>query len=158
MRVFRLRLFSNSLFKQALLKNLSFNLTRKRAGLAIALLCLPLLLTACGDNPPPADVAQRYLDNIRDAAYSSAYDLLSSDSQLKVSRSQFVDRLTRAKTEAGITRTDIIKVQPPNIVGKRASVAYQVEVTTQDNHKLPLFESLVLLQQDNGWRVVWPPQ
>ena len=49
-------------------------------------------------------------------------------------------------------------VQPPNIVGKRASVAYQVEVTTQDSRKLPLFESLVLLQQDNGWRVVWPPQ
>jgi nitrogen fixation/metabolism regulation signal transduction histidine kinase len=122
------------------------------------LLGLPLLLTACGDTAPPADVAQRYLENIRDSAYAAAYDLLSSDSQLKVSRSQFVDRLTRAKTEAGITHTDLVKVQPPNIVGKRASVAYQVEVTTQDNRKTPLFESLVLLQQDNGWRVVWPPQ
>ena len=157
MRFFRLLL--NYLCKIALLK-LIFNPRQKLAGLALVagLLGLPLLLTACGDTAPPAAVAQRYLENIRDSAYTSAYDLLSSDSQLKVSRSQFVDRLTRARTEAGITRTDIVKVQPPNIVGKRASVAYEVEVTTQDNRKMPLFESLVLLQQDNGWRVVWPPQ
>ncbi len=140
------------------LLSLKFNLKKRLAALAVSLLLLPLLLTACGDSAPPADIARRYLENIRDSAYTSAYDLLSSDSQLKVSRSQYVDRLTRAKQEAGITRTDIVKVQPPNIVGKRASVAYQVEVTTQDNHKLPVFESLVLLQQDNGWRVVWPPQ
>jgi hypothetical protein len=152
-------LLFNSLCKIALLE-LVFSPRKKRAGLALVagLLGLSLLLTACGDTAPPADVAQHYLENIRDSAYASAYDLLSSDSQLKVSRSQFVDRLTRAKTEAGITRTDIVKVQPPNIVGKRASVAYQVEVTTQDNRKLPLFESLVVLQQEDGWRVVWPPQ
>jgi hypothetical protein len=122
------------------------------------LLALPLLLTACADNVRPADIARQYLENMRDSAYTSAYDLLSSDSQLKVSRSQFIDRLTRAKQEAGITHTEIVQVQEPNIVGKRASVAYQVELTLQDNRKLPLFESLVLLQQDAGWRVVWPPQ
>lgn len=122
------------------------------------LLCLPLLLAACADNVAPAGIARTYLENIRDSAYTSAYDLLSADSQIKVSRSQFVDRLTRAKQEAGITRTEIVKVQEPNIVGKRASVAYQVEVTLQDNTKTSLFESLVLLQQDAGWRVVWPPQ
>lgn len=139
--------------------SLKFNLKKQPVRVTVfGLLLLPLLLTACGESASPADVAQRYLENIRDSAYTSAYDLLSSDSQLKISRSQFVDRLTRAKQEAGITRTDIIKVQPPNIVGKRASVAYQVEVTTQDSRKLPLFESLVLLQQDSGWRVVWPPQ
>jgi hypothetical protein len=126
--------------------------------LATGLLLLPLLLVACADNVQPADIARHYLENIRDASYTSAYDLLSNDSQLKVSRSQFVDRLTRARQEAGIIRTEIVKVQEPNIVGKRASVAYQVEVTLQDNRKLPLFESLVLLQQDAGWRVVWPPQ
>jgi hypothetical protein len=147
--------FLNFLFK---IVSLKFSFKKRLAALAVGLLLLPLLLTACGDTAPPADIARRYLENIRDSAYTTAYDLLSSDSQLKVSRSQFVDRLTRAKQEAGITRTDLVKVQPPNIVGKRASVAYQVEVTTQDNHKLPLFEALVLLQQDNGWRVVWPPQ
>ncbi len=126
--------------------------------LATGLLLLPLVLAACADNVQPADIARHYLGNVRDSAYTSAYDLLSNDSQLKVSRSQFVDRLTRARQEAGITRTEIIKIQEPNIVGKRASVAYQVEVTLQDNRKLPLFESLVLLQQEAGWRVVWPPQ
>ena len=125
---------------------------------AISLVLLPLVLVACADNVAPADIARHYLENIRDSAYGTAYDLLSNDSQLKVSRSQFVDRLTRAKQEAGITRTEIVKVQDPNIVGKRASVAYQVELTWQDNTKMPLFESLVLLQQDAGWRVVWPPQ
>lgn len=135
-----------------------FVLTGYKGLLAMGLLLLPLVLVACADNVQPADIARHYLENIRDSAYTSAYDLLSNDSQLKISRSQFVDRLTRARQEAGIIRTEIVKVQPPNIVGKQASVAYQVEVTLQDNRKLPLFESLVLLQQDAGWRVVWPPQ
>lgn len=119
---------------------------------------LPLLLAACADSSPPAEVARRYLEQMRDASYQEAYDLLSADSQLKVSRSQYVDRLTRARQEAGISKTEVVKVLEPNIAGKRASVAYQLEVTLQNGQKLSLFEAMVLLQQDNGWRVVWPPQ
>ncbi len=126
----------------------------------IVVICLglPLLLTACADSLPPADVARRYLGNMRDASYSPAYDLLTADSQLKVSRSQYTDRLTRARQEAGITKTEIVRVLEPNIVGKRASVAYQLEVTLQNGQKLSLYESMVLLQQEVGWRVIWPPQ
>ncbi len=127
--------------------------------LALALVtALPLVLTACADGLPPTDVARRYLGNMRDAAYSPAYDLLSADSQLKVSRSQYSDRLGRARQEAGIVKTEIVQVLEPSIVGKRASVPYQLEVTLQNGQKLTLFESMVLLQQDNGWRVLWPPQ
>ncbi len=130
---------------------------RLRLCLALMLL-LSSLLSACGDNLLPADVAQRYLELTRDNAFSQAYELLSSDSQLKISKADFADRLNRAKVDATITRTDIIKVnRDPVIVGKRASVTYQVEVTLQTNQKLSLYEAMVLLQQDSGWRIVWPP-
>ena len=124
----------------------------------LASLLLTFLLTACADNLPAPDVARRYLSAVKDAAFSSAYDLLTADSQLKVSRSQYVDRLNRARQDAGILRTEIVRVSEPTIAGKRASVAYQLEVTLQNGQKLALYESMVLLQQDAGWRVVWPPQ
>ena len=123
------------------------------------ILLVILGLTGCSDNLQPSDVAQRYLELVRDNNFSQAYDLLSADSQLKVSRNEFSDRLNRAKLESAIVRTDLVKVnRDPVIVGKRASVTYQVEVTLQSGQKLSLFEALVLLQQDAGWRVVWPPQ
>ncbi len=121
-------------------------------------LLLSTILTACADNAPPVEVARRYLANMRDNNYTTAYDLLTSDSQLKVSRSQYVDRLNRARQEATIIKTEIVKVQEPSIVGKRASVPYQLEVTLQSGQKLNLFEAMLLLQQDTGWRVIWPPQ
>lgn len=125
---------------------------------ALVLLPVLLLLTACSDNLLPADVAQRYLELVRDNSYSQAYDLLSADSQLKISRNEFVDRLNRAKTDATIVRTLIQKVnRDPVIVGKRASVTYQLEVTLQSGQKMPLYEAMVLLQQEGGWRVIWPP-
>jgi hypothetical protein len=123
-------------------------------------LALPisLFLTACSDNLQPADVAQRYLDFIRTGTYTQAYDMLTSDSQLKISRSEYIDRLNRARQDAGITGPTLVKVnRDPVIVGKRASVSYELEITLQSGQKLPLFEALVLLQQDSGWRVVWPP-
>ena len=125
--------------------------------LVCSLVLLPLLM-ACADNLPPTDVGRHYLDAVNAANFSAAYDLLSADSQLKVSRSQFVDRLTRARQEAGISKAELIRVQEPSVAGHRASLAYQLEVTVQNGQKLSLFESMLLLQQDAGWRVIWPPQ
>ncbi|MEI6043175.1 MAG: NTF2-like N-terminal transpeptidase domain-containing protein [Chloroflexota bacterium] len=123
------------------------------------LLLVSWLLVGCSDNLLPADIAQRYLELVRDSSFSQAYDLLSTDSQLKISRNEFVDRLNRAKLEASISRTEILKVnRDPVIVGQRASVTYQIEVTIYSGQKMPLFEALVLLQQEGGWRIVWPPQ
>jgi hypothetical protein len=130
-----------------------------RLFLGLLLLLISVGLVGCSDDLLPADIAQRYLELVRDSSFSQAYDLLSTDSQLKISRNEFTDRLNRAKVEASISRTEILKVnRDPVIVGKRASVTYQIEVTLQSGQKLPLFEALVLLQQDGGWRIVWPPQ
>lgn len=139
------------------LRNSALSAVKFRLLALLICMLLPLVLTACADSVPPADIARRYLGYVRDNGFSQAYDLLTADSQLKVSRSQFVDRLNRAHQEAGIIKTDLVKVLDPNIVGKRASVAYQLEVTLQSGQKLSLYESMVLLQQDMGWRVVWPP-
>ncbi len=133
-------------------------LSKKLLWAGFTLFLLPLFLTACADNVAPSDVARRYLEAVQTANYSVAYDLISADSQLKISRSQFIDRLNRARQEAGLTKTELIRVQEPNVAGKRASVAYQLEITVQNGQKLSLFEAMVLLQQDAGWRVVWPPQ
>ncbi len=123
------------------------------------LFLLPFVLTACADNLQPNEAAQRYLEAVRDNNYSAAYDLLTADSQLKISKSDFNDRMARARTESGILKTEIVKVnRETTIVGKRASVTYQLEITLQTGQKLSLFESMVLLQQDSGWRVVWPSQ
>ena len=125
----------------------------------VLLLFLSLSLSACAsENLPPSDIARRYLENNANRTFSIGYDLLTSDSQLKISRSQYVDRLSRAYQDAGIFKTEIVRLLEPNIAGKRASVAYQLEVTLQNNEKLTLFESMILLQQENGWRVIWPPQ
>ena len=127
--------------------------------IGLSLWLLPVLLVACADNTGTAsDVAHRYLDDMRTANFSDAYDLLSADSQLKISRSQYVDRLNRARQEAGITSNDVVRVEDPSVAGKRASVAYQLEVGLQNGQKLSLYESMILLQQDSGWRVIWPPQ
>jgi hypothetical protein len=126
--------------------------------LALCGILLSGLLTACADNLGASEIARRYLDNVKDGNFSAAYDLLTADSQLKVSRSQFVDRMTRARQDAAISRTDVLRVQEPSIAGKRASVAYQLEITQQDGKKLTLYEAMVLLQGENGWRVIWPPQ
>ncbi len=124
----------------------------------LLLIITGLLLGGCSDNLQPSEVGQRYLEMIRDSTFSQAYDLLSSDSQLKVSRAEFTDRMNRAKQDAQISKTDILKVnRDPIIVNKRASVTYQAELTLQSGQKLSLFEAIVLLQQDSGWRVVWPP-
>jgi len=118
-----------------------------------------LLLTACADGLQSNDVAQRYLEAVRDANYGAAYDLLTADSQLKVSKSDYTDRLTRAKQDSNIIKTTIVSVNKDStVVGKRASVTYQLELTLQNGQKLSLFEAMVLLQQESGWRVVWPPQ
>jgi hypothetical protein len=136
-----------------------FKVQSSKLALVGIILLFSLGLAGCSDSLQPPDVAQRYLELVRDNNFSQAYDLLSADSQLKVSRNEFSDRLNRAKLEAAIVRTDLVKVnRDPVIVGKRASVTYQVEVTLQSGQKLTLFEALVLLQQDAGWRVVWPPQ
>ena len=136
-----------------------FKVQSSKLALVGIILLFSLGLAGCSDNLQPPDVAQRYMELVRDNNFSQAYDLLSADSQLKVSRNEFSDRLNRAKLEAAIVRTDLVKVnRDPVIVGKRASVTYQVEVTLQSGQKLTLFEALVLLQQDAGWRVVWPPQ
>lgn len=124
----------------------------------LASLLLSLMLAACADNLSASEVARRYLNSVKEASFSTAYDLLTADSQLKVSRTQYVDRLNRARQDAGVNRTEIVRVQEPTIAGKRASVAYQLELTLQNGQKLSLYESMVLLQQDSGWRVVWPPQ
>ncbi|HEX2911446.1 MAG TPA: NTF2-like N-terminal transpeptidase domain-containing protein [Chloroflexia bacterium] len=130
----------------------------KKLFLAGLLCLLPLLLTACADNTPPGDVARHYLDDMNSSSFSAAYDLLTADSQLKVSRSQYEDRLKRARQDAGIVKSEVVQVKEPSIAGKRASVPYQLEVTLQNGQKLSLFESMVLLQQEGGWRVIWPPQ
>lgn len=102
---------------------------------------------------------QRYLEAIRDSSYSQAWDLLSADSQLKISRADFGDRQNRARQDAGISKIDIIKVnREASIVGSRASVTYQLEVGLQNGQKLNLYEAAVLLKQESGWRIVWPPQ
>jgi hypothetical protein len=132
---------------------------RKLLGFSVTCLLISLLLVACADNLSPAEAGQRYLEAVRDANYGAAYELLTSDSQLKISKADFGDRLARARQDATIVRTEIIKVnRDATIVGKRASVTYQLEVSLQNGQKLSLFESMVLLQQENGWRVIWPPQ
>ena len=94
-----------------------------------------------------------------DSNYSVTYDFLTADSQLKISKADFVQRLSKAKADSGILKTEVVKInKETTIVGQRASVTYQVELTLQNGQKISLFESMVLLLQDTGWRVVWPPQ
>ncbi len=134
------------------------NLKPKISALFI-LVILAGLLTACADSLTPSDVAQKYLEAVRDANYGNAYDFLTSDSQLKIGKADFIDRLARAKTDSNILKTEVVKIaKDATTVGKRASITYQLEVTLQNGQKLSLFESLVLLQQESGWRIIWPPQ
>jgi NTF2-like N-terminal transpeptidase domain len=128
----------------------------------LAVLCLlGFLLTGCtaNDNLLPADVLQRYLEAVRDSRYSQAYDYLTADSKLKITAGDFSDRQNRAKLDAGISEIKIVQVnREASIVGNRASVTYQLEVTLQNGQKLPLYEAAVLLKQESGWRIIWPPQ
>jgi hypothetical protein len=133
----------------------------KRFGLVFLLLVLAVGLTGCttNDNLQPADVLQRYLEAVRDGRYAQAYDFLTADSQLKITRADFSDRQARAKADATITEIKIVRVnREASIVGSRASVTYQLELSLQNGQKLPLYEAAVLLKQESGWRIIWPPQ
>ena len=125
----------------------------------ILLVPLALILGGCSDNLLPFNVATKYLQNENANSFTDNYDLLTADSQLKIGRTEYATRLNQARQDAGIVSISIVRVENnPTTVGNRATVPYQLEVTLQNGQKLPVFESLVMLHQDNGWRVVWPPQ
>lgn len=116
------------------------------------------MLTSCSDNLTPFNVANQYLQNEINGNFASNYDLLTADSQLKIGRNEYAVRLNQARQDAGIVSVSITRiVSSPTTVGNRASVPYQLEVTLQSGQKMSIFESLVMLHQENGWRVVWPP-
>ncbi len=131
----------------------------KKIWLLLVLIVLSSTLTACADGYQPTEVARRYLEAVRDANYSVAYDLLTADSQLKISKADFSDRLTKARQDSNIIKIEVTRInREMTVIGKRASVTYQLDVTLQNGQKIPLFESMVMLEQDSGWRVIWPPQ
>ena len=123
------------------------------------LILVVLVLAGCSDSLTPFDVASQYLQNEANANFISNYDLLSSDSQLKIGRNEYAARLNQARQDAGIVSiSNIVPEKNPTTIGNRASVPYHVDVTLQNGQKTTLFEALVMLHQDNGWRIVWPPQ
>lgn len=127
--------------------------------LLILCLSLALLLTSCSDNLSPYNVASQYLQNEASGNYASNYDFLTSDSQLKIGRNEYALRLNQARQDSGIVNIAITRVEEnPTTVGNRASVPYQLEITLQDGKKFTIFEALVMLHQDTGWRVIWPPE
>ncbi len=126
---------------------------------AVCLVVLAWMLTGCSDNLLPLNVATKYLQNEAAGSFSDNYDLLTADSQLKIGRTEYATRLNQARQDGGIVSINIKTVENnPTTVGNRASVPYQLEVTLQSGQKISIFESLVMLHQENGWRIVWPPQ
>ena len=121
-------------------------------------LTLALTLVGCSDNLTPLNVADQYLKNEVSGNFTTNYDLLTTDSQLKIGRNEYAVRLNQAKQDAGIVSITITRIlDNPTVVGNRASVPYQLEIALQSGQKMSIFESLVMLRQESGWRVVWPP-
>ena len=139
--------------------NYTLKTTIRKLRLGIFLLIMALVLAGCSDNLLPLNIATKYLQNEAAGSFSDNYDLLTADSQLKIGRTEYATRLNQARQDAGIVSINIVTVENnPTTVGNRASVPYQLEVTLQSGQKIPIFESLVMLHQENGWRIVWPPQ
>lgn len=131
----------------------------KKLQRGLNLVVLALVLAGCSDNFLPLNVATKYLQNEAAGNFSDNYDWLSADSQLKIGRTEYATRLNQARQDAGIVSINIVIVENnPTTVGNRASVPYQLEVTLQSGQKIPIFESMVMLHQENGWRIIWPPQ
>lgn len=136
-----------------------FSKFSRKIALVPMFLLLALILASCSDNLSPYNVASQYLQNEVSGNYASNYDLLTADSQLKIGRNEYALRLNQARQDSGIVNIAITRVEEnPTTVGNRASVPYQLEITLQSGQKFTIFESLVMLHQDVGWRVIWPPE
>jgi hypothetical protein len=123
------------------------------------------VLGACGGEPTVTDpkiVAENFLNAMGDhenpEAYTTAYDLLSADTQSTVSVEDFEKMVRDSWADAGITAFELQTADEAILSrsGSRASVPYQATLTTRDA-TTDVFNALSLVLQDGQWRVIWPP-
>lgn len=122
----------------------SFNCFKKRSGLLVAALPLLFLLTACAPGPVlikeepnaaeqavpvpnlekrPFGLAEECLKLIKDGQYAKAYEYLSVDGKLSVSKKEFVDGLTACMRTGSTKNTyENMSVSNERFVGGRAVV------------------------------------
>lgn len=130
------------------------------AGVGLTILLLATL-AACG--PAPLDAKQtavQWLDAMSRRDAVAAYNLLSADARATIPTAEmFKEMIDKSWTDANLTSFQVKTVQDPvlQLSGTRASVAYEVTLTTSDGTSTDVYNALSLVLQDGQWRVIWPP-
>ncbi|MBN1485270.1 MAG: hypothetical protein JXA37_11170 [Chloroflexia bacterium] len=135
---------------------------RKTVARWVLITLLALFLLACGETPlTEKQVAEAFLQAMEGREFLTAYELLSADSQATIATAEeFKTMLDQSWASAGIAGFKVESVQDPILAtsGKRASVPYSASLTTNDGQTVTVYNALSLVRQDDEvWRVIWPP-
>lgn len=133
---------------------------RKTCAWLILITLLAAVLGGCGEPAlSPEETAQTFLEAMQNWDYLAAYDLLSADSKATISSEDFQAMVENAQADADIAGMQVESVQPAILYssGTRASVPYSAILTSTNGETTTVFNALTLVNQDDHWRVIWPP-
>jgi penicillin-binding protein 2 len=106
------------------------------------------------DTQAPRKVAEAWVGLWSTGDYKSMYDLLSADTQKKVSQQDFIQRYTDIAKEAGLTKISAKLTGEPDLQGQAP-----IHVTMESGlvGKIEQDNTISLVKSGNQWRVAWTP-
>jgi len=118
------------------------------------------LLAACGPQAlGPEETASAFLQAMANQEFAEAHKLLSPDSQASVTAEDFQRMLTDSWKSSDISAIQVKSVEKVVLShsGTRASVPYEITITTTDGETADIFNALSLVFHNGQWGVIWPP-
>lgn len=135
---------------------------RKIWGIVLAVLLVGSL-TACGGTPQKSlsakETAEAFLKAMEERDWSTAYSLLSPDSQATIPANRFQEIVEQAWRDTYVAGFHVESVQDAVLTagGTRASVPYAASLTTTDGARTVVYNALSLVKVNERWGVIWPP-
>ncbi len=104
--------------------------------------------------PPAEPVAQAFLDAWQRGDYDTMYNLVSADTQARLSPEAFANRYTAAQSSATV-QTVHAQLRSALQEGDQLNASYHLEWDTALFGTLKADHGLTLTLENNEWRVIW---
>ncbi|MEN8172815.1 MAG: penicillin-binding transpeptidase domain-containing protein [Chloroflexota bacterium] len=116
---------------------------------------LPSVVVETTPAPDPDAAVRTYLDAWRDSKYTDMYALLTSDSQVTISRDDFVERYHRITIEAALSSVDYEILSSLVIDQNNAQAGYRILLNSALVGDIQRDTVINLKMESGAWHIVW---